>query len=221
LLKIVFVGTNHTEVERLCATLTERGMSCLQAPEQGFTPEWVSEQQADLALVAVGDSRDADPVLQQLKEAGIPVIVLLASGTLGELDPALPVDDFVVEPWRGDEVATRVQRLLSRFRHAGNDKIIRRGDLVIAEDKCEVWVAGKNVALTYKEYELLRFLARNDGNVITRELLLERVWRYQYFGGERTVDVHIRRLRSKIEDSTHSFIETVRNVGYRFRAERR
>jgi len=196
-------------------------MSCLQTPESGLTPEWVREQQADLALVAVGDSRDADRLVQQLKQASLPVIALLTSGTLGELDPALPVDDFVTEPWRADEVAARVQRLLWRLRYADSEKVIKRGDLVIAEDKCEVSVAGRNVALTYKEYELLRFLARNHGKVITRELLLEKVWHHQYFGGARTVDVHIRRLRGKIEDSTHSFIETVRNIGYRFRAERR
>ena len=72
--------------------------------------------------------------------------------------------------------------------------------------------------MTYKEYELLRFLALNEGKVCTREMLLNRVWGYDFYGGARTVDVHIRRLRSKIEDRHHTFIETVRNVGYRFQA---
>lgn len=71
--------------------------------------------------------------------------------------------------------------------------------------------------LTYKEYELLRFLASRPGRVFTREALLSQVWGYDYFGGSRTVDVHIRRLRAKIEDASHSFIDTVRGVGYRFR----
>ena len=74
------------------------------------------------------------------------------------------------------------------------------------------------MTLTYKEYELLRFLATNPDTVFTREALLNKVWGYDFYGGARTVDVHIRRLRSKIEDAHHSFIETVRNVGYRFRA---
>jgi DNA-binding response OmpR family regulator len=72
---------------------------------------------------------------------------------------------------------------------------------------------------TYKEYELLRFLATNPDTVFTRETLLNKVWGYDFYGGARTVDVHVRRLRSKIEDRSHSFIETVRNVGYRFRSQ--
>jgi DNA-binding response OmpR family regulator len=82
-----------------------------------------------------------------------------------------------------------------------------------------VFVASRPVELTYKEYELLRFLALNEGKVCTREMLLSRVWGYDFYGGARTVDVHIRRLRSKIEDRHHTLIETVRNVGYRFRAD--
>ncbi len=73
------------------------------------------------------------------------------------------------------------------------------------------------VELTFKEYELLKFLARDRGRVFTREALLNKVWGYDYFGGDRTVDVHVRRLRSKIELSGQTFIETVRNIGYRFK----
>jgi DNA-binding response OmpR family regulator len=79
-------------------------------------------------------------------------------------------------------------------------------------------VDGEPVVMTFKEYELLRFLAMNTGRVFTREQLLNRVWGYDYFGGARTVDVHIRRIRSKIEVRGLSFIETVRNVGYRMRS---
>jgi DNA-binding response OmpR family regulator len=77
-------------------------------------------------------------------------------------------------------------------------------------------VGGNPVMLTFREYELLKFLASNRGRVFTREALLNRVWGYDYYGGDRTVDVHIRRLRSKIEDASHTFIETVRNIGYKF-----
>jgi len=94
---------------------------------------------------------------------------------------------------------------------------IRWGDLVIDLANYEVWVGGHRTNLTFKEYALLRFLATHRGRVFTREALLSRVWGYNYFGGTRTVDVHIRRLRSKIEDASHSFIETVRGVGYRFK----
>ncbi|MEO6197835.1 MAG: winged helix-turn-helix domain-containing protein, partial [Dehalococcoidia bacterium] len=81
-----------------------------------------------------------------------------------------------------------------------------------------VQVAGRSVDLTYKEYELLRYLATNRERVFSRETLLSNVWGYDFYGGARTVDVHVRRLRSKIEDRHRTFIETVRNVGYRFKA---
>jgi two-component system alkaline phosphatase synthesis response regulator PhoP len=81
--------------------------------------------------------------------------------------------------------------------------------------KCEVSINGRLVVLTFKEYELLKVLISNRGKVFTRETLLNQVWGYDYYGGDRTVDVHIRRLRSKIEDATHTFIETVRNIGYK------
>jgi two-component system alkaline phosphatase synthesis response regulator PhoP len=94
--------------------------------------------------------------------------------------------------------------------------IIRSGDLVINTQQYDVFLAGRTVFLTFKEYELLKLLASNPGRVFSREQLLEQVWGYQYFGGTRTVDVHVRRLRSKIEDATHTFVDTVWNVGYRF-----
>jgi two-component system alkaline phosphatase synthesis response regulator PhoP len=98
-----------------------------------------------------------------------------------------------------------------------SEDVIRCGDLVIDSAKCEVSLSGKPIILTFKEYQLLKFLASNKEKVFTREALLNKVWGWDYYGGDRTVDVHIRRLRSKIEDINHSFIETIRNIGYRFR----
>jgi DNA-binding response OmpR family regulator len=94
--------------------------------------------------------------------------------------------------------------------------VLRCGALLIDLANYKVMLDGRPIELTFKEYELLRFLASNRDKVFTREALLNRVWGYDYFGGARTVDVHIRRLRSKIEDRGHAFIETIRNVGYRF-----
>ena len=88
---------------------------------------------------------------------------------------------------------------------------------MIDQTRYEVTVSGHRVLLTFKEYELLRLLAQNPGRVFSREELLSRVWGYEYFGGTRTVDVHVRRLRSKVQDANHTFIETVWNVGYRFK----
>ena len=144
---------------------------------------------------------------------------LLSRQALNSLDADLPCEDFVIEPWEPAEVALRVRRTLARSRGVERGALIECGDLVIHTENCEVTVAGRLVTLTFKEYELLKFLASNRGRVYSREALLNEVWGYDYFGGDRTVDVHVRRLRSKIEDPAHTFVETVRNVGYRFKRE--
>lgn len=132
-------------------------------------------------------------------------------------DPAL-IDDFVVNPPRFGELEFRIKRLLAgQGREEGEQ--IKLGDMVIDLAKCEVSVAGRPVLLTFKEYQLLKFLAGNPGRVFSRDALLNKVWGYEYFGGDRTVDVHVKRLRSKIEDINHSFIETVRNIGYRLKLD--
>jgi len=127
------------------------------------------------------------------------------------------IDDFAIVPARPGEVATRARRVLLRTRSPDDADSIRMGDLVINPTTYEVTLRGRRITLRFKEYEVLRLLASNPGRVYTREALLSQIWGFDYFGGTRTVDVHIRRLRSKIEDAGHSFIETVWNVGYRFR----
>ncbi|MBN2463695.1 MAG: response regulator transcription factor, partial [Dehalococcoidia bacterium] len=97
--------------------------------------------------------------------------------------------------------------------------LIKCGNLLIDTAKYEVSISGRLLALTFKEYELLKFLARNKGRVFTREALLNEVWGYDYYGGDRTVDVHIRRLRGKLNDLNNTYIQTVRNIGYKFGKE--
>jgi two-component system alkaline phosphatase synthesis response regulator PhoP len=127
-----------------------------------------------------------------------------------------PPDDFVLWPASSIELLLRVRTILRRRANVDAENILRCGSLVIDLANYKVTLDGWPVELTFKEYELLRFLASNPDKVFTREALLNRVWGYDYFGGARTVDVHIRRLRSKIEGRDHAFIETIRNVGYRF-----
>ena len=155
--------------------------------------------------VAAGDGAEKRPVLALLPEeslAGEPLHVA--------------ADDFAFYPLRSHELETRLRRLLDRHGPLDSPDILRRGELAIDTAGYRVYVDGELVELTFKEYELLRFLAMHPDRVYTREALLDKVWGYDYFGGDRTVDVHVRRLRSKIEDSRHTFIETVRNIGYRF-----
>ncbi|MEE8419475.1 MAG: response regulator transcription factor, partial [Dehalococcoidales bacterium] len=123
-------------------------------------------------------------------------------------------------PFDITELALRINQILHRTLSADGSEVIRSGPMVIDMISCDVTIYGKRVELTFREYELLRFLAGNKGRVFSREELLNRVWGYDYFGGDRTVDTHIRRLRSKTDDPNNSFIETVRNIGYRFKRDK-
>ena len=145
------------------------------------------------------------------QECRIPVVALLSVETLGTLDSMMAIDDFLVNPYHAVEAAVRIKRVLWQTSYMDNGELIRCGDLITDLARCEVCLSGQLVPLTFKEFELLR------GRVFTREALLNKVWGYDYYGGDRTIDVHIRRLRSKIDNSTHTFIETVRNIGYKFK----
>lgn len=145
-------------------------------------------------------------------------VLLLPEEMLRRLEGGHLPDDFLLVPARPAEAVARVRLVLRRRTNVDAQNLLRCGDLVIDLANYKVTVGGQAVELTYKEYELLRFLMSNPAKVFTREQLLNRVWGYDYYGGARTVDVHIRRLRSKIElRPGQFFIETVRNVGYRFK----
>ena len=122
-------------------------------------------------------------------------------------------------PVRIAETVARVNHLFKRLHKMDRKNLIVRGKITIDVSKYETRLGDKKIDLTYTEFELLKFLCSNPGTVFTREVLLNKVWGYEYYGGTRTVDVHIRRLRSKIEGKSQTFIETVRNIGYKFVAE--
>ena len=186
----------------------------------------VEEALADSGLDALVVEASADlEETKQLVESPMrpqraPLLLLVRADQLPSIDPALPVDDFAILPLAADELKLRLRRAIYRKTGADSANVLRSEDLVVDLANYKVFVADQPVSLTFKEFELLRFLMTNRGKVFTREALLNRVWGYEYFGGARTVDVHIRRLRAKIEMGTTVFIETVRNVGYRFPADR-
>lgn len=151
-----------------------------------------------------------------IQDLHAPTIILGRLETICGLNGHLFSDDFVVKPYDLRELVLRIRCLMGRSAERNGTELITLGDLSIDTARYEVTIAGRTVVLTFREYELLRFLARNPGRVFTRDALLNHVWGRDYLGGDRTVDVHVRRLRSKIEAFGHSFIETVRNVGYRF-----
>lgn len=148
---------------------------------------------------------------------GLPVLVILPGFDTCDLDVSLGNIDFYFPPFRAEEFIVRIGLLIARSGGNDFDNVVQQGEIRIDLERYEVTVSGRKVDLTFKEYELLRLLASNPGHVYSREALLQTVWAYDYYGGTRTVDVHIRRLRSKINDVEHRFIETVWNVGYRFR----
>jgi hypothetical protein len=157
--------------------------------------------------------RDAAALKGSLRE-GVKVLGVLRYEQVRKLGAGDPLDDFALDGSTGEELRARVRRMLGTERPRDG----REGGLVIDEDRYEVRVDGSPVELTYKEFELLRFLASRPGKVFTREVLLEQVWGYDYFGGSRTVDVHVRRIRAKIEREGRTYIRTVRGVGYIFEA---
>jgi DNA-binding response OmpR family regulator len=217
--RLLLVANEGEEIRRLRSELTERGFDCLVVPYDAKAIEQLAGRSPDIVLLDMAEtSVDLDVWAEKMKQQEhIPVIALLPKERLRSLDSNTNIDDFVVRPWETTEVIVRIRRILGRRQSKASEEVIRCGDLIIDSAKCEVSLGGKPVILTFKEYQLLKFLASNKGKVFTRDALLDEVWGWDYYGGDRTVDVHIRRLRSKIEDVNHSFIETVRNIGYRFR----
>lgn len=216
----VFIIANESEQARkLRAGLAQRDLDCLIVPHNAGTLEQIAGQSLGVMLLDTDEATTGSEAWEQAQrirqERQIPLIALVSGQKLNDLDSN--IDDFVVKPWEPNEVTVRIKRILRKKESIDNEDIIRCGDLVIDSAKCEVSLSGKPIMLTFKEYQLLKFLASNKGKVFTRESLLNKVWGWDYYGGDRTVDVHIRRLRSKIEDPTHTFIETVRNIGYRLR----
>lgn len=153
----------------------------------------------------------------------IPIIMLTAKSE--EFDKVLGLeigaDDYITKPFGVKELCARVKAVLSRTEIllSKEDEAIVIGDLHIEPKAFEVYQNGEKLALTLKEYELLVFLAKHRGQVLTRDQLLDQIWGFDYYGETRTVDVHIRYLRKKIEEQSEDgkkYIETVRGVGYRF-----
>jgi two-component system alkaline phosphatase synthesis response regulator PhoP len=147
-------------------------------------------------------------------------IVIASMDLMKEINFALAFDDFVIKNEDFTEVLLRIKQLLWRQSKLDSNNIIKIEDLILNMNSYEVTVKGKTIYLTYKEYELLKFLMLNRGRVFTRDALLDKVWGYDNYAGTRTVDIHIQRLRTKLGGGSNEFIQTVRNVGYCFAGEK-
>lgn len=207
---VLLVGRERNE--QLLRFLADRGINAaFSSTEDVF--EHPLPDILILDLAGFNSPTDLRGFLEPFKD--IPIILLVPLEKLESLESLLNITDFVLKPCHPEEVFIRIKKA-SRVKNNNMDEanLIKCGDLVIDPSRCEVTVKGEVVSLTFKEYQLLKFLASNKGKVFSRQALLDKIWSYDYFGGERTVDVHIRRLRSKIGPS---FIETVRGMGYRFK----
>ena len=148
----------------------------------------------------------------------IPLVVVVTEGGLAGITSDWGIDDVILDTAGPAEVEARLRLALGRTAEAAVEEggPITAGALVIDEATYSVRLRGRILDLTYKEFELLKYLAQHPGRVFTRSQLLQEVWGYDYFGGTRTVDVHVRRLRAKLGTDYEVLIGTVRNVGYRF-----
>ena len=200
-------------------------------PALGLLPHTVVVRPKDLRMLA--DDDECDVILvdarSELAEARSfcrslaatgeqPVIPVLTEGGLIALSPDWKVADVLLTTTGPAEVDARLRMVMARLQEAeegADDGIITLGDLVIDENTYVARLKGRSLDLAYKEFELLKFLCQHAGRVFSRAQLLQEVWGYDFFGGTRTVDVHVRRLRAKLGPEYESLITTVRNVGYK------
>ena len=175
---------------------------------------------ADAAAVLVDARTDlagARKLCRLLESTGSKVIAVVGEGGLVTVNADWGIDDFLLPSTAPAELDARLRLIVARgvsVEPEQSDKVTL-GELVIDENTYTARLRGKPIDLTYKEFELLKFLAQNAGRVFTRAQLLHEVWGYDFFGGTRTVDVHVRRLRAKLGSDHESLIGTVRNVGYK------
>jgi DNA-binding response OmpR family regulator len=200
--------------ESLLAALALAGIhpepvDSLESVTQSRAAEW------SILIVELGDEpmRRMRHLAGIAGDSGLPVLVVAESDHLDLMSQVAGVSDFLVTPVNPVELRLRLLRLQ---RASGSDELIIFKDLQLNPLTYQAHLDGAPLDLTFMEYELLRFLVERQGRVWTRDQLLSKVWGYDYFGGARTVDVHIRRLRAKLGEERASWITTVRSVGYRW-----
>ncbi len=189
---------------------------------EGLDEESVLRKPPTLVVVDTGERLEsAYAVISRVKRveglSEVPVLLCIPVSRLATLDFSQGFDDFVLRPVVATELYARVRQLDFRFGEFSGEETLKAGDLTIDLAGYEARFRGRRLDFTHQEFELLKFLAQNRGKVFTREQLLRRVWGYEYYGGSRTVDIHVRRIRSKLGEG-EDLIQTVRNVGYKMRS---
>ena len=218
---ILLITRKTSETDAIEIDLRQHGYTLSAISFNDIEMDELPPTTPDMVIIEVSTSiptpKSLNMITRMKKKTTLPVLALTHKDYMDSIITLNKVDDFVLLPYEKDELILRIRRLLQKVKNIESSDLIKCDGLTIDLAKYEVTLENRVIELTFKEYELLLYLAGNKGRVFTRESLLNKVWGYDYFGGDRTVDVHIRRLRSKIEDPEHTFIETVRNIGYRFK----
>jgi DNA-binding response OmpR family regulator len=215
--RVLIISEDAATTDTLRREITRGGYNCSSAA-CADAHKMIENRAPHLIILDVSrrlDTGALELIVSIKNRKELPVIVLVGAEDLAGLNNYDDIDDFIIYPYDDIELLLRIKRLLRKNDESDSEERIQRNGLTIDLITCEVTVDGRKADLTYKEYEL-KLMAGSPGRVFTREALLDKIWGYDYYGGDRTVDVHMRRLRSKIEDANHTYIETVRNIGYRF-----
>ena len=224
--KVLIVDDEEHIVELLQFNLVNAGYKVITANNGLDALKKVKENKPDLLLLDLMlpgmDGLDVCKEIKRDKETSKTSIIMLTAKS-EELDKILGLelgaDDYITKPFSIRELLARVKAVLRRSNSDEiSEEIYELGRLKVDFERHEVLINNEKVELTLKEFELLEILIKNKGKILRRETLLDKVWGYEYIGETRTVDVHIRYLRKKIEDDDKNpkFIETIRGVGYRF-----
>ena len=222
--RVLFITDDWDNKKPLKSGLLERGFGVhptgsAELLKDDFTvPEKLDVVVVDLERCATETAKLCHTIKRERPLKELPLILLVPEERLGQLDFGWGIEDYLTLPVSVTRLAERLHFLVWKLNRVAPKNGFSLNGLVIDFERYEVHVNGEPIDLTYKEFELLKFLTLHPGKPFTREALLDKVWGYDYYGGTRTVDVHIRRLRSKIETHGRVYIDTIRNVGYKFLA---
>ena len=217
---LLLIGREEALLRRLKGQLIRRGFHVTTTEFSDLKSLDGLKDRFVLGVLDASDSSRVEEVMGQVRKEpscrALPFICLIKEAQAKELVSLDSVEDFLPVPVDPDMLEARLRFVLGRLNHSVPGTGIRIGALSLDVDRYEVSLDKEPLELTYKEFELLKFLATHPGRVFSRDQLLNQVWGYDFIGGTRTVDVHIRRLRAKLGPKYAALIATVRNVGYKF-----
>ena len=223
-LKILVVDDESRMRKLIKDFLLKSGYEVIEA-ENGEEAVDLFLKHKDIALIILDvmmPKMDGWEVCREIrKNSKVPIIMLTAkSGEADELRGfELGVDEYISKPFSPKILVARVEAVLRRSHAAGSEKIIRAGCIEIDKSAHQIKIDGNIIELSYKEFELLTYFAENQGIALSREKILNNVWNYDYFGDARTIDTHVKKLRSKLGERGSEYIKTIWGMGYKFEVE--